>query len=157
MSFREYLRTTRAGLGLLGTVRQAALQGEFARQAFEASSLLLDAFSRQATSPLSVNSTAQDLGYSKIAFYLRLRRMIASHARTNNDREVDLAPVAVPADGGAAFTVPIESNWVDCGWKSEARTITGKYGCGIIATKTVLDLSGEVWAVPAPMLALALL
>jgi len=78
------------------------------------------------------------------------------YARTTNDREVDLAPVPVPTPRGTATTVPLESKWVDRGWKSEARTITGKFGMGIVATKTVLDLSGSVWAVPAPMLALAL-
>jgi len=195
--------------------------------------LLLDALAERSTSPLSVNSTAQDLGYNKGTLDLRLQRMIASQAllrcpqrdegglvprtqakyyltdpllawlpsrqraglalpdmtklteagigvslaraidnldegrwlhgdtigytRTGGDKEVDLAPVAVPSECDTASTVPIESKWVDRGWKSEARTITGKYGRGIVATKTILDLSGDVWAVPAPMLALALL
>jgi len=79
------------------------------------------------------------------------------YTRTGGDKEVDLAPVLVPSESDTASTVPIESKWVDRGWKSEARTITGKYGRGIVATKTILDLSGDVWAVPAPMLALALL
>jgi len=194
--------------------------------------LLLDMLSNRSTSPLSVNSTAQDLGYGKDVLDLRLRRMIASHAllrcpqrsagrlvprtqakyyltdpllawlpsrrraglrapdmtrlteaaiavtlarvidsldegrwlhgdtigyaRTTSDREVDLAPVSVPSRAGAIETVPIESKWVDRGWKSEARTITGKYGRGVVATKTILDLDGGVWAVPAPLLAVAL-
>lgn len=195
--------------------------------------LLLDALSHRSTSPLSVNSTAQELGYNKDTFDRRLRRMMASHAllrcpqrdggllvrgaqakyyltdpllawlpsrrraglaspdmtqlteatiaiasaraidnidegrwlhgdtigytRTSNDREIDLAPVPVPDRSGTVDTVPLESKWVDRGWKSEARTITGKYGRGIVATKTVLDLEGAVWAVPAPLLALAVL
>lgn len=194
--------------------------------------ILLDALAQRSTSPLSVNSTAQDLGYNKGTLDLRLRRMIASqallrcpqrdeaglvgraqskfyltdpllawlparqraglstpdmtklteacigvtlaraidtldegrwlhgdsigYARTGGDREVDFAPVSVPSAGGALATVPIESKWVDRGWKSEARTMTGKYNRGIVATKTILDLTGSVWAVPAPLLALAL-
>jgi predicted AAA+ superfamily ATPase len=194
--------------------------------------LLLDMLVNRSTSPLSVNSTARDLGYGKDMLDLRLRRMIASHAllrcpqrnngqlvprtqakyyltdpllawlpsrrraglgspnmtqlteatiavalaraidrldegrwlhgdtigytRTTGDREVDLSPVSVPSREGMTETVPIESKWVDRGWKSEARTIVGKYGRGIVATKTILDLSGDVWAVPAPLLAVAL-
>lgn len=79
------------------------------------------------------------------------------YARTSNDREIDLAPVAIPAQSGSAMTTPLESKWVDNGWKSEARTITGKYNRGIITTKTILDLDGPVWAVPAPLIALSLL
>lgn len=195
--------------------------------------LLLDALADRSTSPLSVNSTAQDLGYSKDTLDRRLRRMVVSHAllrcpqrdggqlvrgaqakyyltdpllawlpsrrragldapdmtklteatiavalaraidkleegrwlhgdtigyvRTSNDKEIDMAPVPVPTAAGPTETVPLESKWVDRGWKSEARTITGKYGRGIVATKTILDLTGDVWAVPAPLLALVLL
>jgi hypothetical protein len=52
--------------------------------------------------------------------------------------------------------VPIESKWVDSGWRGEARVIDGKYGRGIMATKSMLDLEGDVWAVPAPLVALLL-
>jgi hypothetical protein len=78
------------------------------------------------------------------------------YTRTTNDREIDLAPVSVPVAKGTVATVPMESKWVDRGWKSETKTTTGKLGAGIVATKTVLDLDCAVWAVPAPMLALAL-
>ncbi len=47
----------------------------------------------------------------------------------------------------------IEAKWVSDGWRSEARTIAGKYGHGIVATKNIIDL---VWAVPASILALLL-
>jgi predicted AAA+ superfamily ATPase len=77
--------------------------------------------------------------------------------RTGNDNEIDLAPVPVPSAIGAADTVPLESKWVDRSWKSESRTIGATFDRGIVATKTVLDLDGAVWAVPAPMVALALL
>lgn len=79
-----------------------------------------------------------------------------SYARTARQGEIDLGPVTVPSAGGPLTTTPIESKWVDHGWKSEAKTIAGKYGRGILATKSVLDVSGDVWAVPAPLVALML-
>ena len=79
------------------------------------------------------------------------------YARTASDNEIDLAPVPIPSAAGPVNTVPLESKWVDQGWRSEARTIDGKYERGILATKTVLDTSRRVWAVPAPLLSLAIL
>lgn len=79
------------------------------------------------------------------------------YVRTTNDKEIDLGPVVVPTSAGAATTVPLESKWVDHGWKSEARTMSAKFNAGILATKSVLDLEGHVWAVPAPLVALVLL
>jgi predicted AAA+ superfamily ATPase len=78
------------------------------------------------------------------------------YARTSGDREVDLGPVTVPSTNGPVATVPLESKWVEQGWKSEARTIDAKFGRGILATKSVLDTTGGIWAVPAPLLALLL-
>lgn len=78
------------------------------------------------------------------------------YARTLADREIDLAPVSIPSAAGPIPTTPVESKWVDHGWKGEAKTIEGKYGRGILATKSVLDVSGDVWAVPAPLVALML-
>ncbi len=78
------------------------------------------------------------------------------YARTARDREIDFGPVTVPSAAGPVTTVPIESKWVDRGWKGEAKTIDGKFGRGILATKSALDVSGDVWAVPAPMVALLL-
>lgn len=77
------------------------------------------------------------------------------YARTTSGNEVDLCPVHLP-DGavGSSMSVPVESKWVDQGWKSESRTIQAKYHRGIMATKSILDMSGEVWAVPAPLVAL---
>lgn len=77
------------------------------------------------------------------------------YARTSSGNEVDLAPIRVPGSAGD-FTVPIESKWVTRGWKAEARTISAKYGRGIVATKNVLDTGDSVWAVPAPLLAMLL-
>lgn len=78
------------------------------------------------------------------------------YARTGSGREVDLAPVAVPTGTGTSTTVPIESKWVDDGWRGEARVIEGKYGYGILATKSILDTTGDVWAMPAPLVTLLL-
>lgn len=78
------------------------------------------------------------------------------YARTATGNEVDLAPVAVPTAGGAARTVPIESKWVDAGWPHEARVIEAKYGSGVLATKSLLDLEHPAWAIPAPLVALLL-
>lgn len=78
------------------------------------------------------------------------------YTRTGSGNEVDLGPVAVPSATGPVTTVPLESKWVDHGWKSEAKTVDGKFGCGILATKSILDVTGKVWAVPAPLLALLL-
>ena len=78
-------------------------------------------------------------------------------ARTASGNEIDLAPVSVPTPAGSSQTVPLESKWVDQGWKGEARTIDGKYQRGVLATKSILDVNGRVWAVPAPLLSLLLL
>lgn len=79
------------------------------------------------------------------------------YARTHSGNEIDLAPISAPTEAGVSTTVPIECKWVDHGWRSEAKTIDGKYGRGILATKSVLDTSTDVWAVPAPLTALLLL
>jgi hypothetical protein len=54
------------------------------------------------------------------------------------------------------MTTPIEAKWVTSGWRSEARTIEGKFGRGLVATRTVLDLQHPSWAVPAALVALLL-
>lgn len=79
------------------------------------------------------------------------------YARTASDNEIDFAPVPIPSVSGPVNTVPLESKWVDHGWRSEARTIDGKYERGILATKTILDTSRRVWAIPAPLLSLLIL
>lgn len=78
------------------------------------------------------------------------------YVRTTSDREIDLSPTTVPSAAGPVTSVPIESKWVDHAWKNEAKTIDGKFHHGILATKSVLDLTGQVWAVPAPLVALLL-
>ena len=78
------------------------------------------------------------------------------YARAPGSGETDFAPVSIPAAGSPALTIPIECKWVSHKWKHAAMGIRRRYGHGILATKNVVDLSGDVWAVPAPILALLL-
>lgn len=78
------------------------------------------------------------------------------YTRTKSGGEIDLLPVVVPSAGGTQTTVPMESKWVDTGWRAEARAIEAKYGAGIVATQSILDLDHPSWAVPAPLVALLL-
>ena len=78
------------------------------------------------------------------------------YERTTSGKEIDYSPVSIPTAAGTQKTIPIESKWVDDGWKSESKPLFGKYGFGIMATKSILDCSGPVWAVPAPLLAISL-
>lgn len=78
------------------------------------------------------------------------------YARTGSGNEVDLAPVPIATAAGPALTTPIESKWVDQGWRAEARTLEGKYQRGLVATKSILDLGHPSSAIPAPLVALLL-
>lgn len=78
------------------------------------------------------------------------------YLRTRAGREVDFAPVQVRGPSGPVWTVPIEVKWVSLGWRSDAKTIEGKFNAGVIATRSVLDLTKPSWAVPAPIVALLL-
>lgn len=73
--------------------------------------------------------------------------------RTATGQEIDFAPVPIVTPGGARETAPVESKWVTQGWRREAQTLHATYGRGIVATKDITDLTGGVWAVPAPVLA----
>ena len=78
------------------------------------------------------------------------------YARTSSGNEVDLSPVHIPSISGIRLSVPIESKWVDAGWRGEAKVIENKYRSGIVATKSILNLDHVTWAVPAPLVALLL-
>lgn len=78
------------------------------------------------------------------------------YLRTSAGKEIDLAPVPVPSASGTQKTAPIEAKWVAAGWRAEARVIDAKFGAGVLATRTILDTSRPVWALPAPVLALLL-
>jgi uncharacterized protein len=69
--------------------------------------------------------------------------------RTPTDQEVDFV-------GGDLPLTPVESKYVDSQWRRAAQTMRAAFGQGIVATRSVLDLDGDAWAVPAPLLALAL-
>jgi predicted AAA+ superfamily ATPase len=75
------------------------------------------------------------------------------YARTDSGREIDFSPVPVLTEGGTAFTTPLESKWVDRGWRQEALVLEGRYGQGVMATKSILDVDHACWAVPAPLVA----
>ncbi len=78
------------------------------------------------------------------------------YVRTDSAKEVDFGPLALPSAAGTRFSVPIEGKWVDAGWRADAQVVEKKYGAGILATKSILDLSNPTWAVPAPLVALLL-
>jgi uncharacterized protein len=76
------------------------------------------------------------------------------YERTGSGTEIDLASINVMSPAGPRPNVPIESQWVDHGWRREVLTIEAKHGTGILATKTILELDHNAWATPAPLLAL---
>ena len=75
------------------------------------------------------------------------------YVRTGSGNEVDFGPVRVPTSAGARMTTPIESKWVDSGWRGEAKTLECKFSHGVMATKSILDCDYPVKAIPAPMVA----
>ena len=46
-----------------------------------------------------------------------------------------------------------EGKYIDSGWKQEALTLRAALGAGVLATRGLLDTSGDIWAVPAPLIA----
>jgi uncharacterized protein len=46
-----------------------------------------------------------------------------------------------------------EGKYVDDGWRNEAKTVRSQFGQGVLATRSVLDVSGPVWAMPASLVA----
>jgi len=61
-------------------------------------------------------------------------------------KEVDFCG---PRFGALGF----EGKYVDSGWKREALTVRSAFGAGVLATRSLLNTSGDVWAVPAPLIA----
>ena len=78
------------------------------------------------------------------------------YARTERGNEVDFAPVPVTVASAQRQTTPLESKWVTRNWRQESLVMRGRYGHGVIATKDVVELMGDIWAVPAPIVALLL-
>ena len=56
------------------------------------------------------------------------------YARTDSGNEVDFCPVDAATPAGSERTVPIESKWVDTGWRGEGRVVAGKYNAGVLPT-----------------------
>jgi predicted AAA+ superfamily ATPase len=78
------------------------------------------------------------------------------YVRTGSGNEIDFGPIAIPTAGGTAKTTPLEAKWVTHGWRSEALVTENRFGCGVLATKTITSFSHPAWAVPAPTVALLL-
>jgi uncharacterized protein len=120
--------------------------------------VLLDA---SADPPDFTRSTeaALAVAFARSVAGLHPERLVEQRAvmyRRTGGGEVDFASLPVSSGGQTMSTTPIESKWVGNRWRAEARTLIGKYGHGIVATKDVTDLTGDVWAVPAPIVALML-
>ena len=75
------------------------------------------------------------------------------YLRTTSGGEIDLAPVRTPTPSGSHLSVAVESKWVDHAWRAESRAIIARFPEGIVATKSILDLSQPTWAIPAPFVA----
>jgi hypothetical protein len=54
---------------------------------------------------------------------------------------------------GPLLQTPIESKYVSQKWRGERRMLDEHHGCGILATRDILDLSENIWAIPAGLLA----
>jgi predicted AAA+ superfamily ATPase len=65
--------------------------------------------------------------------------------RTASKNEIDFV--------GPDVGIPIESKYVDAGWKREAQTIQAAYGAGMLATRSIYDTTEAVWAVPTSLVA----
>ena len=78
------------------------------------------------------------------------------YARTGGGKEIDFAPVSLRIGGQITASVPIESKWVSNNWRSETLVMRGRFKQGVLATKDVIDTTGDAWAIPAPFVALLL-
>ncbi|MDA8278639.1 MAG: AAA family ATPase [Actinomycetota bacterium] len=78
------------------------------------------------------------------------------YLRTGGGKEIDFSKVPIPSTSGVKQSVPIEAKWVSSRWRSEAKSIEGYFSSGVVATRTILDTSYPVWAIPAPIVALLL-
>ncbi|MGH3565449.1 MAG: ATP-binding protein [Pseudonocardia sp.] len=79
------------------------------------------------------------------------------YSRAGAGGEVDFAPVPIAVAGVRSRTVAVESKWVSRQWRGEALAVRRRFGGGVLATKDLVDIDDpEVWAVPAPMVALLL-
>ena len=54
---------------------------------------------------------------------------------------------------GPLLHTPIESKYVSQKWRKERKALDEHSGRGILATRDILDVGEEIWAVPAGLLA----
>lgn len=105
----------------------------------------------QAPQPDSSHLTEQQIGLAL------LRQLEIEHPGTYADftsamfaktstKEVDFV-------GDDVGPLGFEGKYVDDKWKSEAKTVRSQFNRGVLATRSVLDTSGSVWAVPASLVA----
>lgn len=66
------------------------------------------------------------------------------YERTRTGAEIDFV--------GPDLGVPFEGKYVDTGWRTPARTSQARYGRGVMATRSIFDLNGDIWAVPVGLL-----
>ncbi|MGH8906677.1 MAG: DUF4143 domain-containing protein [Egibacteraceae bacterium] len=52
--------------------------------------------------------------------------------------------------------VPLASKYTDGPWRREAQTMRSEFRAGVMATRSLLEFDGPIWAVPAAMVALLL-
>jgi predicted AAA+ superfamily ATPase len=88
--------------------------------------------------------------------------LLRSIAQTDHLPILDEAAVLVqrnPRTGaeidfvGPLLHTPIESKYVSQKWRKERKALDEHYGRGILATRDILDVGEEIWAVPAGLLA----
>jgi hypothetical protein len=90
---------------------------------------LLSELEQRGSSPLNVTAAAETLGYPN-------RPTLDRHDTPYRD-EVDLCPVDATTSAGSERTVPIDSKWVDTGWRGEGCVIAGKYNAGVLPTASL--------------------
>jgi predicted AAA+ superfamily ATPase len=65
--------------------------------------------------------------------------------RTKTDAEIDFV--------GPDLDAPFDAKYVDDKWRREAQTMRARYGKGVLATRGVIDMESDVWAIPAALIA----
>jgi predicted AAA+ superfamily ATPase len=68
------------------------------------------------------------------------------YARTSTKKEIDFV-------GPLLGNLGVEGKYVDDKWKQESLTLKARFGRGILATRSIFDITDDIWAVPAGMLA----
>jgi predicted AAA+ superfamily ATPase len=100
--------------------------------------------------PDDTKMSEQQLGFHLARSVERQRRgsFLATdgvlYERTPTGNEIDFV--------GPDLEIPIESKYVDTGWKREAQTVRAAYGKGVLATRSIYDTTENVWAVPTALI-----